>query len=123
MSDRDQIISARVHAGATYLDSKYPNWHREIDTETLQLEVCDECILGQLYFDYFDFFKAEFPRNTGESKEEWHRRTYPFSFSRGFCGMENTTGMDINTFYAMNCEYFAALKQYWISAIRLRLDK
>lgn len=37
-----------IARGSAYLDDVSPGWHDEIDTETLDLNSGDHCVLGQL---------------------------------------------------------------------------
>lgn len=48
--NRDSLtIAERVAAGAALLDQKRPDWHRQINSEFLDLRSCFECVLGQLF--------------------------------------------------------------------------
>jgi hypothetical protein len=49
MEDRMKTDVAR---GARLLDQKRPDWYRDINIDTLDMGVCYDCILGQLYRDY-----------------------------------------------------------------------
>lgn len=40
--------------GANFLDSAYPGWFHKIDVHNIDMEHYSNCILGQLYGDYFD---------------------------------------------------------------------
>ena len=65
MADTSSIsLAERVARGARLLDEKRPGWAREIATDRLAMESCDECILGQLFHDYADgifMLKRDFP--------------------------------------------------------------
>ena len=39
-------------AGAAFLDEHVPGWRTRIDLSTLDLESCENCILGQLFDDF-----------------------------------------------------------------------
>jgi hypothetical protein len=45
-------IADRVRRGAVLLDRVKPGWWREIATDRLVMNLCDTCILGQLYGGY-----------------------------------------------------------------------
>lgn len=47
-------IEERVELGAAWLDENRPGWLDRIDLDTLSVEHCDLCILGQIYGDYCD---------------------------------------------------------------------
>jgi len=42
----DAYTAARY--GAAYLDQVEPGWHNDIDIDTLDLQFCDLCVIGQL---------------------------------------------------------------------------
>jgi hypothetical protein len=42
-------IPTRIQKGAALLDLKIPNWHLQIDLETLNMNWCYACIIGQLF--------------------------------------------------------------------------
>ncbi len=44
--------SERVGAGAALLDGRLPGWRDLVDVDRLDLAVCDECVLGQIFGDY-----------------------------------------------------------------------
>jgi hypothetical protein len=41
-------IAARVAAGAAWLDKETPDWWHFIDLGKLQIDDCEQCVLGQL---------------------------------------------------------------------------
>lgn len=47
-------IQERVEAGAAWLDANRPGWVDRINLETLALERCFDCVLGQIYGDFCD---------------------------------------------------------------------
>ena len=47
-----ETITAGVRRGAALLDRKLPGWHTRINLNTLDLNDCEACILGQLYGKY-----------------------------------------------------------------------
>lgn len=44
----------RVARGAAHLDQMRPGWHAEVDTGTLTLSSCTQCVLGQLFGGEWD---------------------------------------------------------------------
>lgn len=42
-------IAERVAAGAAFLDEHEPGWVDRIDLDRLDLDLCPDCIIGQLY--------------------------------------------------------------------------
>jgi len=47
-----QRARERVQRGAKYLDGVDPEWHRRVDSETLELEDGRHCVLGQLHGEF-----------------------------------------------------------------------
>ena len=47
-----RIARQRAAKGAKLLDGRRKAWWRKIDTDTLDLGSCGDCILGQLYGDF-----------------------------------------------------------------------
>lgn len=47
-----EAVRKRVQRGATYLDDFDPGWHRRVDSETLELDDGQHCILGQLHGEF-----------------------------------------------------------------------
>ena len=41
-------FSREIGRGIRWLDKNYPGWYRSVDLETLKLENCQRCVLGQL---------------------------------------------------------------------------
>lgn len=50
----DTLLRERVASGAEYLDEVYADWAATIDVDTLDLNGCDECVLGQLFGGFRD---------------------------------------------------------------------
>lgn len=46
--------AVRVSAGAKWLDEHHPGWVDKIDLESLDLNDCAECVLGQLFGDFHE---------------------------------------------------------------------
>lgn len=55
-----EIARKRVARGAALLDEKRPGWFMRVDTETLQIEDCEACVLGQLGVDEFGYHIGRF---------------------------------------------------------------
>ena len=47
-------IADRVSAGIDFLDGRVPGWDERIDLDTLKIEHCTRCVLGQLFGDFGD---------------------------------------------------------------------
>lgn len=64
-------VAQRVAAGAAWLDANVEGWLDSIDLDTLAMEMCEQCVLGQLFGDYFnadlmdDDFNLEYPATLG----------------------------------------------------------
>ncbi len=52
MSTAKRFETVRAKIGATLLDLLKPGWAEEINVETLKLDSCESCILGQLFGGY-----------------------------------------------------------------------
>lgn len=48
----------RVAKGAALLDEHYPGWAARIAADDLAMSLCDKCVLGQVYGDYWDGFRT-----------------------------------------------------------------
>jgi hypothetical protein len=46
-------IEERVRRGATLLDREKPGWAEQINEAELVMKSCNDCVLGQVYGDYF----------------------------------------------------------------------
>lgn len=71
----DTPIPLLVAQGVALLDIKRPGWFKDIDLVRLELDNCNDCVLGQIY-GYFD------PglRNLGIIEDD----AWKFGFSRSF---------------------------------------
>jgi len=49
-----------VKRGAALLDTYEPGWADRIDLNALDMDFADQCILGQLYGDYFTVFYPKY---------------------------------------------------------------
>lgn len=68
MSARESLAT-RVRRGVALLDEKVPGWHQRIDVETLDVNLCSKCVLGQLFRGNYDLglsvvFEGNFYRVT-----------------------------------------------------------
>lgn len=50
----DYNVSERVAAGVAYLDEQAPGWRDRVNLDRLRMSHCEDCILGQIYGDYWD---------------------------------------------------------------------
>lgn len=48
------ILDPRVERGAALLDERAPGWATKVDLETFVLADCKRCVLGQVFFSYFN---------------------------------------------------------------------
>jgi hypothetical protein len=48
------MFEAEVAQGIALLDKRTPAWRERIDPDRLAIASCEDCVLGQLYGDYFD---------------------------------------------------------------------
>ena len=75
-----ETITASVMRGAKLLDEKSPGWHRRINLHALDLNDCQECILGQVYGEYANGLETLF---AGDQK---YFSRYHFGFSSTYTG-------------------------------------
>jgi hypothetical protein len=77
-----QSIAKRVAQGAALLDKKRPNWWREIDVDSLDIQSTCGCVLGQLGRTAFPM--AQHPYDGGlflVGLPSYHSRAYGFDVS------------------------------------------
>jgi len=43
------MFEEEIARGAAFLDEVRPGWERQIDIGTLELNACDQCVLGQVF--------------------------------------------------------------------------
>jgi hypothetical protein len=79
MTTPDTLTTAEERAarGAALLDTRYPGWEQLIDRDTLIMQYCDVCILGQLYGSYSAGLRAIFAVTVADAWEAADRH--------GFC--------------------------------------
>jgi hypothetical protein len=68
-------IEDRVARGAAFLDKNYPGWEQNINTETLALDDCKNCIIGQAVGSFAitcSEHKIENPSYLGFEVEGYH---------------------------------------------------
>lgn len=87
----------RVATGADELDSQNPGWFEKVNTDHLNTENPDTCILGQVYGDYFIALEL-----------------LGWSFSDGF-----RLGFDLRSAEESHDAY-TALKNLWTAEISAR---
>lgn len=46
-------VKEAVLNGVQLLDEKFPNWENKIDLNKFSIDICDKCILGQLFKYYW----------------------------------------------------------------------
>jgi hypothetical protein len=48
------MFETEVARGIALLDKRTPGWRERLDPDRLAIASCEDCVLGQLYGDYFD---------------------------------------------------------------------
>ena len=48
------MFEEQIAAGMRLLDERKPGWEREIDLNILRMSSCHQCVLGQIYGNYFE---------------------------------------------------------------------
>lgn len=61
-------LKEKIKKGARFLDKKVPKWWRKINTSTLDIDSCEDCILGQL-FGYYENGIKELNLETGKNTD------------------------------------------------------
>lgn len=51
-------VTDRVAAGSNWLDVIHRGWDEDINLDTLTIDSCDQCVLGQLFERYGDGLEA-----------------------------------------------------------------
>ena len=62
-------IAERVANGVKWLDENRPSWIAEVNPDTLALQSPCDCVLGQLFGNYWDAPMVSEPRYPGEEEE------------------------------------------------------
>jgi len=93
------IHENRVKKGAMLLDKWFPNWFIKINLWKLKMDCCYNCILGQLYKDFWD--GREILSSNAQS-----------NYLRD--SIEN--GINALT------EHYGTIEKYWIKEINKRLN-
>lgn len=113
-------MEARVAAGAEFLDKVKPNWWRNIDVGTLELNSCAKCVLGQLYSTetvrvgdilYRDGFSVGVNKNKLSNTE-----ILGYGFSISLCDLADSRGSGGYT------RAYEKLTDLWISLIKERFE-
>lgn len=97
-------LEANAKRGAQLLDKDRPQWYAEIDTDILQMQDCDRCILGQLYNHYlFGLNQTDIDAND----DPW------------FYGFNIPTVVERNARH-LRTIYYSILTEAWINEIKER---
>lgn len=101
-----QTLQDRVKRGAALLDEKHPGWAEKIDKLLLDMNDCYDCVLGQLYGEYFDGREA-----LGLTHGWYH-------------GFDNSVNTDISPSEELPVlAVYEHLNTLWIAEINQRLSK
>lgn len=108
--ERIMNIQMRVAQGATLLDRKNPDWFRQINVKTLDLNSTRNCVLGQLYGDFLVGVRQI------EFSSIWKTSRHGFVCSLhagiiGICGL-----------LRLALREHKELEQVWKAAIAVRLE-
>jgi len=95
-------LAARVRAGVAYLDRNKPGWHELVIPEALSMASSCNCVLGQVYGNFFDVQEVLFG-------DDFVVQTARLGFD---ADAEGTGPSEVQ---------FAALKRLWSFVIRQRL--
>tara|TARA_R110000751_G_scaffold30178_2_gene77382 strand:+ start:1592 stop:1936 length:345 start_codon:yes stop_codon:yes gene_type:complete len=65
-------LPANVTAGMGWLDRVMPGWETKVDLDTLNIDSCKDCVLGQLLGNYF-------------GSSDLHEEAHSYDQEFGFC--------------------------------------
>ena len=51
----EESLDERVLRGALHLDEHFPGWAHKIDLKKFRIESAENCVIGQLHGDYWDY--------------------------------------------------------------------
>lgn len=75
---RDRILAIEcAQRGASYLDAQMPYWYQRVDSKRIDIEHSKNCILGQLFGDYYALGAQRFRRKL---EEIGHSSQYGFNW-------------------------------------------
>lgn len=95
---------AAAHRGARLLDRELPRWARIVKPDELEMDVCDRCVLGQLFRDF-------------DSGYTWLKTVVPFLFRP----VEAWYGFDIGYAHLRDEDaYYDDLERAWKEEIAER---
>lgn len=105
-------FSKQIDNGIRLLDEHKPGWYNDVDLETLELNNCMHCVLGQLYGDEMDsvcvsaFDAGCHILHLNEEESAIHGFDLPWEVE-----------MD-DSFYDQRMQHWQRLTDQWKSAIR-----
>lgn len=73
-------IPERVAAGAAWLDKNEPSWADRIDLDELYMNRCSDCVLGQVFGDYWDAPLLPLSPRSSEAMDEYDNRAAALGF-------------------------------------------
>ncbi len=107
----------RAKAGAGLLDEHYPGWAGRIRAESIAMDSCDLCILGQLRGHYFDGYE-EIRRRLPDG---FLFRASDYGFTLPQC--EQNYQPTSSVLYEAVMGRFRALADAWRGEIAARVNK
>lgn len=73
-------IPERVAAGVAWLDEKEPGWVDRIDLDELYMNRCSDCVLEQIFGDYWDAPLLPLSPRSSEAMDEYDDRAAALGF-------------------------------------------
>lgn len=96
-----------VKKGSIWLDDFHPGWAESINIDLLDMNNCNQCIIGQAVCNYFDLYQqATHQDNQYEDIEEW-------AIEHGFQAPDDTDESQSTE--------FIKLETLWTKEVRKRL--
>lgn len=96
-----------VKKGATWLDNYHPGWAKKINIDELDMNNCNQCIIGQAVCNYFDLY-------TKDTHAGWdYQAIEDWAIDYGF---QAPDGTDESQY-----QKFSNLETVWSDEVRKRL--
>lgn len=110
-------IADRVARGAALLDVKLPGWETEIDLDTLDIQMCTTCVVGQIFGDHADPY--EYGADHLFLLDAYQYQDAPVMVAHGFAGHAPDSLRDPD----VEASEWAALTAEWKRVIQQRRNR
>lgn len=114
--NEDAVLA--VKRGAYWLDENHPGWVRKINLASLDMKLCNTCVIGQAVGDYYDTIRGAVTADHDDSigADEW-------AVENGFCspGVYGPEVGSYRSYREVDDAYYGALETLWTEEVRKRL--